>query len=125
MTFSVLVVDDLPDHRVAAGLTAQADGRFTVVGEAADGEAAVAAAQRLQPDVVVLDELLPGRTGLEVLPDLRAASPQSVIVLFSAADRTSVEGQARAAGPDAYVDKSAGPAVVFDVAAAALSLRGA
>src|SRR5436853_424536 len=59
MPWTVLIVDDHHGFRAGARATLEADG-FHVLGEAADGEAAVEAARRLQPQVVLLDVQLPG-----------------------------------------------------------------
>lgn len=66
---TVLIVDDHPEFRAMARLVLDAHG-FEVVGEAADGEAALSAAGRLQPDVVLLDIGLPGRDGFDVAESL-------------------------------------------------------
>src|SRR5690349_5268187 len=65
----ILLVDDRESVREVLRL--YADGRgLTVVGEAADGDAALEAARKHRPHAVVLDQEMPGRTGLEVLPAL-------------------------------------------------------
>src|SRR4051794_5789627 len=72
----VLIVDDRESVREVLGL--YADGRgLTVVAEAADGAAALAAAKRHHPHAVILDEEMPGRNGLDVLPDLAALLPDA------------------------------------------------
>lgn len=67
----VLIVDDHPGFRSSARRLLEADG-LAVVGEAADGEAALAAAAALDPDVVLLDVQLPVLDGPDVLRRLRA-----------------------------------------------------
>ncbi|MFC9645724.1 response regulator [Streptomyces mirabilis] len=71
----VLVADDNPVVR--AGLAALLDGHpeLEVVAQAADGEAAIAAATRLRPDVVLLDVRMPGTDGLTALPALSLLAP--------------------------------------------------
>ncbi len=61
----VLIVDDHDGFRATARRTLETGG-FEVVGEAADGEAALEAARELRPDVVLLDVQLPGIDGFEV-----------------------------------------------------------
>ncbi|MEN8041644.1 MAG: response regulator transcription factor [Actinomycetota bacterium] len=81
----LLVVDDVPLFR--AGLTAALSGAgYDVVGEAADGESAVAIAEVEQPDIVLLDILMPGMSGLEVLGKIRAVSPVSEVVLLTGSE---------------------------------------
>ena len=70
MTERILLVDDHPLTRSAlAGLLTQHG--FDVVGEASDGEEAIEAAARLQPDLILLDLSMPGLDGLSALPRLR------------------------------------------------------
>src|SRR5690349_7716051 len=65
VTTSLLIVDDHPGFRRFARKLLEAAG-YDVVGDAADGAAALAAAERLDPDVVLLDVLLPDMTGFDV-----------------------------------------------------------
>jgi len=78
----VLVVDDHPSFRRFATKLLAAGG-FDVVGEAEDGRAAVAEARRLQPDVVLLDVLLPDMSGFAVAHALADGSRAPVVVLVS------------------------------------------
>ena len=83
----VLVADD---HTVVrAGLRALIDGEpgFTVVGEAVDGEEAVALASSLMPDILVLDVSMPRKSGLEALRELGDSAPVKTLVLTAAIDR--------------------------------------
>jgi len=85
----VLVVDDEAPARSKIRRMLAADARFTVVGEAADGLAAVAQVQALHPDLLILDIQMPGLTGFEVLEALEPPMPQ---VIFSTAfDRFALD----------------------------------
>jgi CheY-like chemotaxis protein len=79
---TVLIVDDHPSFRRFARALLQAAG-FSVVDEAADGASALAAVQRLRPDVVLLDVLLPDTTGFEVAAALASEPAGPVVVLTS------------------------------------------
>ena len=79
---TVLIVDDHDGFRRDARALLEADG-FEVVGEAADGEAAVAAATRLHPGLVLLDIQLPDVDGFEVALRLAAAADPPAVVLTS------------------------------------------
>ncbi len=81
MSRTVLIVDDHDGFRATARALLEADG-FDVIGEAADGEAAVTSARRLRPDVVLLDVQLPGLDGFAVAEQL-AADPAPAVVLIS------------------------------------------
>src|SRR3954470_11638992 len=85
VTASVLIVDDHPQFRRTARRALERDG-WTIAGEAADGEAALLAAQALQPDVVLLDVGLPGMGGLEVAQRMRDEMPELVVVVVSTHD---------------------------------------
>jgi DNA-binding response OmpR family regulator len=83
----VLVVDDHSSfRRLAARLLAEAG--FTVVGEAADGEGAVREAKRFRPDVVLLDIVLPDRSGLAVARELVRLPERPRVVLISSRGRS-------------------------------------
>ena len=79
---SVLIVDDHPSFRASARRLLEADG-CTVVGEAADGAAAVAAVKELNPDVVLLDVQLPDIDGFEVARRLAETRSKTAVVLTS------------------------------------------
>lgn len=81
----LLIVDDLPLFRVGIGSALEA-ANFEVVGEATTAEDAVAKARDLQPDVVLLDILMPGGSGLEVVDEIIAVSPGSKVMLLTASE---------------------------------------
>jgi DNA-binding NarL/FixJ family response regulator len=81
----LLVVDDVPLFR--AGLTSALIGAgYDVIGEAADGEAAVGMAESEQPDIVLLDILMPGMSGIDVLGKIRAVAPTSKVLLVTGSE---------------------------------------
>jgi DNA-binding NarL/FixJ family response regulator len=82
MALTTLIVDDHRLFRSTARLLLEAEG-FEVIGEAADGAAAVAEAHRLHPDLVVLDVQLPDTTGFDVSHTLRADGFAGRVVLVS------------------------------------------
>ncbi len=78
----VLVVDDSGFMRMALRRLIEADGDMVVVGEAADGAAAIAAAERLQPDIVAMDLEMPGMDGLQATKELvHRPNPPAVIMV--------------------------------------------
>jgi DNA-binding NarL/FixJ family response regulator len=79
---TVLIVDDHASFRASARRLLEAEG-LDVVGEAADGQTAITAAQQLQPDVVLLDVQLPDLDGFEVAARLSALGLRSAVVLTS------------------------------------------
>lgn len=81
----MLIVDDHEEFRTAARALLEADG-FTVVGEATDGEEAIAAIAALRPAVVLLDIQLPGVDGMAVATRITAQADPPVVVLTSSRD---------------------------------------
>jgi CheY-like chemotaxis protein len=82
---TVLIVDDHADYRRSASALLEAEG-FAIVGEAADGASAIEAAERLRPEVVLLDIQLPDIDGLRVAERLAATPDPPVVVLISSRD---------------------------------------
>ena len=81
----VLIVDDEDDMRALLRSTIEiANEGLRVAGEAIDGEDAVARWRETRPQIVVLDQRMPGATGLEVAQRILAEHPEQTIILFSA-----------------------------------------
>jgi CheY-like chemotaxis protein len=82
---SLLVVDDDPDSRFLVRMMGErSGGALFVVAEASSGEEAIHWWQELRPDIIVLDYLMPGLSGLEVAERILAREPGQLIVLFTA-----------------------------------------
>jgi DNA-binding NarL/FixJ family response regulator len=80
---TIALADD--HHVVRQGLRAllESEPNFHVVGEAADGQEAVRLVERLQPDVLVLDLMMPGLNGLEVVRQVTQHSPSTNVIILS------------------------------------------
>ena len=106
---SVVVADD--HHIVRRGLRALLDGEadIRVVGEAADGLDAVAEVERLRPDVLVLDLMMPGINGLEVVRRVRHRESRTQVVMLSMYGDEGYILEALRNGAMAYVLKDADP----------------
>tara|TARA_R110001583_G_scaffold90144_3_gene231841 strand:- start:68624 stop:69010 length:387 start_codon:yes stop_codon:yes gene_type:complete len=86
----IIVVDDNEIIRMALRAILRQAG-FNVVGEARDGEAVVELVEKLGPDLVCLDVMMPGRSGLEVLTELRERFPTlKVLMITGLSDRETV-----------------------------------
>jgi DNA-binding NarL/FixJ family response regulator len=104
----LLIADDHPAFRAGLRLLLESLGAFVVVGEADNGERALAAAIELAPDVIVMDLQMPGLGGIETTRRVVAAAPHvRVLVLTMFEDENSVFAALRA-GAHGYVLKGAG-----------------
>ncbi|HEX2895037.1 MAG TPA: response regulator [Marmoricola sp.] len=103
--YRVLIVDDAEDIRALLRMKLGRDDRFEVVGEAVDGVDAVAKAQRLRPQLVLLDMAMPRMDGLQALPLIRAAVPGVRVIVLSGFNQSTLEQEALAAGADRYIVK--------------------
>ena len=102
----LLVVDDVPLFR--AGLaSALNDAGFEIVAESGDAEGAVSAAEEHQPDLVLLDILMPGISGLEVVEKISAVAPGARVVLLTASESEEDLLVGIKAGARGYVTKDA------------------
>jgi len=102
----VLIVDDLEPFRRAARAVVEATADFEVVGEAADGEASVEAAESLRPDLVLMDVNLPDISGLEATRRIRATAPGTKVLLMSTREAQEFAGKVAECGAAAYLPKS-------------------
>jgi DNA-binding NarL/FixJ family response regulator len=85
VTRTVLIVDDHPSFRASARAMLESSG-FDVVGEAADGESALAAIGELDPGVVLLDVQLPDISGFELCAEICCRDPSPAVILVSSRD---------------------------------------
>jgi DNA-binding NarL/FixJ family response regulator len=115
----VLVCDDVESMLVALRAVLDLEPGMEVVGEARTGVEAVEQARRLAPDVVLLDLTMPGKDGLEALPELRHAAPLARVVVLSGHEGARMEEAVRL-GADRSLVKGAEPdEIVAAVAEAA------
>ncbi len=101
----ILLADDHNVIRTGLRLVLERQPRFEVVGEAGDGREAVAAAQTLSPDVVVLDIAMPNLNGIEATRQIAAKLPRTGIVILSMHSDESYVLRALKAGARAYLLK--------------------
>ncbi|WP_433402060.1 response regulator transcription factor [Streptomyces sp. CA-146814] len=110
----VLVVDDHDVVRSGLAVLLSAELGIEVAGQAADGPAALAEAERLRPDVALLDIDLPGLDGITVAAALAERLPSCRTLMLTALDRPGHLRRALAAGAAGYLLKSTPPAGVAD-----------
>jgi len=101
----VMLVDDHELLRAGLRSRLEPEPGITVVGEADTAERAVLLARRLQPDLIVLDLLLPRKSGDEVIPELTEVAPQSRVLVVSSQAAPSSVRRALSAGAAGYLPK--------------------
>jgi DNA-binding NarL/FixJ family response regulator len=104
---TVLVADDHPTFRRGLSALLESLEEFTVVGEASDGEAVVAMAGELKPDVVVMDLNMPGVNGVEATRRIVAQHPEAAVLVLTMLDEDESVFAAMRAGARGYVVKGA------------------
>lgn len=112
-----LLVDD---HLLArAGIRALLESLpgYNVIGECADGTEAVSMARALAPDLILLDLMMPGLSGIEVARHIRSFNPDTKILMLSVVDRQESANKALEAGANGYLAKD----FIFDELAEALA----
>ena len=105
MTISIMLADDHPVVRRGMQTLLEAEPDFSVIGETGDGLDTVREVERLQPDVLVLDLMMPGLSGLEVLRIIRQRSPQTRVVVLSMHNNNAFVVTALKEGATGYVLK--------------------
>lgn len=106
----VVIADDHGVVRQGIRGVLEAIEGLDVLGEAADGDEALRMVRELEPDVVILDVNMPGRTGLEVASELRGEANPARVLILSMHDDPEYVLQAVRSGADGYVLKDAAPA---------------
>jgi two-component system, NarL family, response regulator NreC len=110
----VLVVDDHAVVRSGLKLLLAAEDDLEVVGEAGTARDAVFEVRATRPDVVLLDVVMPGESGIEAVPKLLHESPETKVLVLSMQDDPNYVREAFAAGASGYVLKEAADAEVVD-----------
>ena len=106
----VVIVEDHPLMQSALEATLERADGFTVVGTATSGLQAEPLVSRTQPDLVLLDLLLPGLDGLSCLALLRERHPETTVVVLSGTEDEEIVERALSGGAAALVKKSISPA---------------
>jgi two-component system response regulator NreC len=105
VAISIILADDHPVVHRGMQAILESERDFSIVGAAADGLEAVRLTERLKPDILVLDLMMPGLSGLEALQILRKRSPRTRIVVLSMYSSQAFIGQALKSGATGYVLK--------------------
>lgn len=102
----ILVVDDHTLFRRGLIALLRQNPRFTVVGEAGDAGEAQRRAQELRPDVILLDNHLPGVAGIDALPGLKEAAPAARVLMLTVSEDEQDLAAALRAGAHGYLLKT-------------------
>ncbi len=107
-TITIVLADDHLIVRQGLRALLEAETDFDVIGEAGDGLEALDLVRKLNPDVVILDLMMPGLSGLEVARQLSKQTPDVKIIILSMYDDEGFVLEALSNGVSAYVLKDAG-----------------
>ena len=124
----VMVVDDHPMMRNGLRDTLEASGRFEVVGQAEDGEEAVRTVVGLEPEVIVMDVIMPNMDGINACREIKELLPETRVLMLTASSEEDAVIEAVAAGATGYLQKYSRPEelveAVLDVAEGRLRIPG-
>jgi DNA-binding NarL/FixJ family response regulator len=109
MTVTVLLADDHPIVRQGMRRLLEAEPDLTVVGEAADGLETVQLVEKLKPSVLVVDMMMPGLNGLEILRQVKKRSPATFSIVLSMQSADAYVVEALKSGASGYILKDSGP----------------
>lgn len=110
---TVLIADDDPLTRLMVRTELEAAG-YRIVDEAADGYAAIALSAAHEPDVVVLDQMMPLLDGSDAIAAILSVAPASRVVVYSAVDSEDLARHAFSQGAARFVDKAQPVAVLVE-----------
>ena len=110
----VMVVDDHPIMRNGLRDALEDAGDFEVVGLAADGAEAVSTAQSLEPQVIVMDVIMPNMDGVEACREIMELLPDTKVLMLTASTKEDAVVEAIAAGATGYLQKYSGPEELAD-----------
>jgi two-component system, NarL family, response regulator NreC len=114
VSIRVLVVDDHAVVRTGLRRVLDAEPDIETVGEAPNAERAVFEAMAHTPDVVLMDVVMPGKSGIEIIPTLQQNAPQTKVLVLSMQDDPRYLREAFDAGASGYVLKEAADTEVVD-----------
>jgi CheY-like chemotaxis protein len=118
----VLIVDDDPTVRESLrGLLEQRG--LTPVGAASDGNEAVSLASSLEPDVIVMDRMMPGMDGVEATRRIKQTHPDTQVILLSAQLDDEVQREGEGMGVYCYLAKGCSDNLIVDMVTRAINLK--
>ena len=109
MAVRILIADDHPIVRKGLRGLLEEEPDISVIGEAEDGTKALAEIQRLKPDIAIIDMMMPGHNGLEVIRQAKYFHPSMYIIVLSMNSNDAYVLEALKRGASGYVLKETGP----------------
>jgi DNA-binding NarL/FixJ family response regulator len=104
---SVLIADDHEVVREGLRLSLLRSPQIRVVGEAPDGETAIALTERRRPDVVIMDLRMPGMDGIEATEEILKRVPETAVIVFTAYSERALLARSLESGAKGYILKEA------------------
>ena len=105
----ILIVDDHPVFREGLTALVQREAGLSICGEASNAAQALTALEQLKPDLVLVDVSLPGRSGIELIKDIRELSPQTAVLALSMHEENLYAERVLRAGGRGYLMKQEAP----------------
>ena len=118
----VLIVDDDPTVRESLRGLLEPRG-LTPVGAASDGNEAVSLATSLEPDVIVMDRMMPGMDGVEATRRIKQTLPDTQVILLSAQLDDQVQREGEGLGVYCYLAKGCSDNLIADMVTRAINLK--
>jgi two-component system, NarL family, response regulator NreC len=109
MSVKILVADDHPIVRKGLRDLLENEPLFQIVGEAGDGLQALELINQKKPDVIIVDMMMPGLNGLEVLRQAKQLLPKSQVIILSMHSNEAYVAEALKNGASGYILKDSGP----------------
>ena len=123
--YSILIADDNVHVRKALVQLLTSESDFQICGEAKNGQEAVEKAERLHPDLIILDFSMPFMNGLGAAQELKRLMPAVPVIMYTGFSDSFVKGQALKAGVSAFISKAQDFATLLSTARALLSQKAA
>jgi len=115
----VVICDDVSDFRDLLSVALHHASGIELAGQAANGREAIEVVRAERPDVVLLDIAMPVMDGMEALPQILSASPDSKVIMLTGFSSADVRARALASGATAYLEKGVRPAALVEAIRAA------
>lgn len=104
-TLRILIADDQPSFRHTLREMIQAEPSWSIVAEASNGLEAIEQVKRHHPDVVLIDIVMPGISGIEATQRIKAITPQTRVIAITAYDNSEFPKRSLEAGADCFLKK--------------------